>query len=125
MPQDRPLQAEYDVVRIPILGETKGVKSSSGYSQFTDFFNCWPEINRHPSTGEESYVIQRFPSPAGTGTVGNMPADIATTYTVTATNQSPIAHMAMSQMSNVMIAVFIDKTSGTMYVNTLLRVLPQ
>ena len=116
MSQDKQLQAELETVRIPLMGEMKGVKSNSGYSNFCDYYNCWPEIYRHPSTGEESSMLTRLPVPNSSGDYGDMPAALVASLGLTSTNLSAVAHMAMSQMSNIMIAVWIDKSTGTMYI---------
>lgn len=113
MGQDRTPQTKNETLRISILGEAYG----RGGVQAIDnqFYNCFPELHKNPVTGESRAVITKRPGVVAT-TLNTLHTDIFTGLGLTEGNMMPVYNMAMNQLNDVFICIYVDISSAIGYV---------
>lgn len=114
MAQDRQLQSEREIVRVGLIGQDYYRKTANSQHADQAFINCYPEIYRNPTTGEERHVITKFPK-VSIGSI-DIPGDLNTALGLTTTNLTCVAHMALVQLDGLFISIWVDVSTGIAYV---------
>lgn len=114
MAQDRQLQSEREIVRVGLIGQEYFRKSAKYQQADQAFVNCYPEIYRNPTTGEERHVLTKLPKLNSAAC--NIPSDLNSALGLTATDMTCLATMAMAQMEGVIISAWVDRSTGTVYI---------
>jgi hypothetical protein len=110
---DPQLQDYQQNVRIPLVSVEDTRSSSPGFGSYQldqNFFNCFPQVNKHPVTGESEFsVVKR-------NGVNKTSLDVSGSFDTASHNCTALANIGISQLNDVCIGAWFETTANKIHI---------
>lgn len=107
-PGDRDLQAERQILRLPVRSEDVYRHNNERLDQ--QYVNCYPELHKEPMTGEGHYILQKRPG------MQNAHDIYATSGAASRAYLQCLGLVTITQLTNQYVGAFFNSNTSVIYI---------